>query len=386
MGLAFAVSCAVYAQQTPSGDTDPFADVKESSPAGNAVDNRNRSWKDSLFGDNFGFRREIMSQFSASDARGGSRQSIGFEVLKKWSTSTATVASFNVQGRLVRRDGYRPVWNDRMGDPSASGLSFEYHNLYADFYNVLNPILTDEQRRENVGRFNFRAGHFYVPFGLNLQTDTHGTVLQLSNESSFGFERDWYTGFWGVINKHLNYDAYYLVGSGYDLTYKGQSGLGALRISLGNHYSTQFGLEGGASVIAGERLAGAMHGGMETPLATRRYGIDGRYRRAVPNGLVTFTTELSRGLDAHERVTAQLYQAEYLHSSRRWGLATQYRDLSRGAMDTDSSIIGEWTWYFKNDVANANSHSIRFNVEKPLERSGRGLRGMVVALQYYFYW
>ena len=108
---------------------------------------------------------------------------------------------------------------------------------------------------QNVGRFNFRAGRFYVPFGLNLQTDTHGTVLQLSNERNFGFERDWYTGFWGAINKHLNYDAYYLTGSGYDLKFKGQSGLGALRISLANKYSSQYGLEGGVSVMAGERLA-----------------------------------------------------------------------------------------------------------------------------------
>ena len=91
----------------------------------------------------------------------------------------------------------------------------------------------DDARSRNVGRFNFRAGHFYVPFGLNLQTDTHGTVLQLSNERNFGFERDWHAGVWGSINRHLNYDAYYLTGSGYDLKFKGQSGLGAVRVSLG---------------------------------------------------------------------------------------------------------------------------------------------------------
>lgn len=37
------------------------------------------------------------------------------------------------------------------------------------------------------------------------------------------------TGFWGSLNKHLNYDAYYLAGSGYDLAFKGQRGLGAAR-------------------------------------------------------------------------------------------------------------------------------------------------------------
>jgi hypothetical protein len=61
-------------------------------------------------------------------------------------------------------------------------------------------------------------------------------VLQLSNERNFGFERDWYAGFWGTINKHLNYDAYYLTGSGYDLKYKGQKGLGAIQHHMGVYY------------------------------------------------------------------------------------------------------------------------------------------------------
>ena len=65
---------------------------------------------------------------------------------------------------------YRPGW------------TFEYHNFYVDLYNVFNPVLSDSERGRNAGRFNIRAGRFYVPFGLNLQTDTHGTVLQLSND------------------------------------------------------------------------------------------------------------------------------------------------------------------------------------------------------------
>src|SRR5437868_6411103 len=86
---------------------------------------------------------------------------------------------------------------------------------------------------------------FHDTFGLNLQTDTHGTILQLSNEKNFGFERDWYTGLWGIISEDFNYDAYYLAGSGYDLKYKGQSGLAAARLSLSNKYSSENGIEGG---------------------------------------------------------------------------------------------------------------------------------------------
>lgn len=392
------MSCtAASGQSTPpqqsggSNDKDPFADLTEASKPD--APSPPRSWSETFFKENLGFRKEIMSQFDVDqDGRAASRQSVGFEVLKKFSTETSTVASFDFQARFVRRDGFNAVLNDMEGE-NRRGWAFEYHNLYLDLYNVLNPLLGDDQRGKNVGRFNFRAGRFYVPFGLNLQTDTHGTVLQLSNEQNFGFERDWYTGFWGSLNKHLNYDAYYLVGSGYDLKYKGQSGLGALRLSLSNRYSAKYGIEGGFSFLGGERLAplrneraprNSMLSSNTVPIETERAGIDGRYRRAVPRGLLTFTTELSGGRDASERVWLQLHQAEYLHSSRRWGLAAQYRRSHQDDAGSESSLIGEIAWYFRNDVANSNSHSIKLNVERQLQRIAER-PATVVTLQYYFY-
>lgn len=349
---------------------DPFAGLDSAAPK--AVENSSGFKR--FFTDNFGFREELMSQFDTNqDGDFASRQSAGFEVLKKFSTATSTIASFNFQGRLVRRDGFNPVMND-MDGAVRPGWAFEYHNLYADFYNVFNPMMSDAGKSENVGRFNFRVGRFYVPFGLNLQTDTHGTVLQLSNESNFGFERDWYTGFWGRLNKHLNYDVYYLAGSGYDLKFRGQSGMAAARVSLANQFSSRYGIEGGVSVIAGERLL--MN---NKPLRTRRVGIDARYRHTAPNGLLTFTTELSGGHDASAAVVSQLYQAEYLRASRRWGVTSQFR-----RRETDASAIGEFAWYFRNDVAGSNMHSIRLNVERRLQSASLPPH-TIVTLQYYLY-
>ena len=362
-------------------EQDPFADL---APDAKTQETAPRTWRETFFTENLGFRKEIMSQFDINqDGRGASRLSLGFEVLKKFSTATSTVASFDFQGRLVRRDGFNPVLNDREG-ANRPGWVFEYHNLYLDFYNVLNPVLSDDSRGKNVGRFNFRIGRFYVPFGLNLQTDTHGTVLQLSNEQNFGFERDWYTGFWGRLNKHLNYDAYYLAGSGYDLKFKGQSGLGALRLSLSNKYSSEYGLEGGVSFLGGERLSQEAGASKYRPIETERIGIDGRYRHAAPRGLVTFTNELSGGEDASKPVFVQLHEAEYLHSSRRWGVATQFRRLHQDGAGADASIIGEVSWYFRNDVGNSNSHWIKLNIERQLERIN-GRPNTIVTLQYYFY-
>jgi hypothetical protein len=382
------------ADQTKKDDkADPFSDLAESPEPQATPEQPIRSWRQKFFGENFGFRTEMMSQFDSSEhGQPASRQSVGFEVLKKFSTATATVASFDFQGRLVRRDGFNPVLNDMEGQ-SRPGWAFEYHNVYLDLYNILNPVLSDGQRGENVGRFNLRAGRFYVPFGLNLQTDTHGTVLQLSNERNFGFERDWYTGFWGSINKHLNYDAYYLTGSGYDLKFKGQSGLGAVRLSLSNKYSSEYGLEAGLSLLGGERLASqaidrntvpGMSAANSNPTKTERVGLDGRYRRPVPTGLLTFTSELSAGRDVPNAVFMQLYQAEYLRASRRWGLATQYRRFRQDGLGADASLVGEISWYFRNDVGNSNVHWIKLNVERRLERMP-GQPGTIITLQYYFY-
>src|ERR1043165_4999309 len=89
-------------QFSRANEQDPFADL---APAAKPVESV-RTWKETLFKENLGFRKEILSRFDIDqDGRGASSQSAGFEVLKKFSTATATVASLDFQGRLVRRDG-----------------------------------------------------------------------------------------------------------------------------------------------------------------------------------------------------------------------------------------------------------------------------------------
>ena len=226
------------------GERDPFEGLEppKEPPAGQSMElpepepagKETRGWVQGLLGENFTFKKEIFSQVSYGD-EGYSRQSLGGEILKKFSTATATVAAVNGQFRLVRRDNPIEVMNDSEG-MDREGWYAEYHNLYLDLYNVLNPLLSDEAKGANLGRFNFRAGHFYLPMGLNLQTDTHATVLQLSNDRNFGFDRDWYAGFWGGLNEYLNYDLYYLAGSGYHLSSKGQDGMIGARVSLADSF------------------------------------------------------------------------------------------------------------------------------------------------------
>ncbi|HKM54232.1 MAG TPA: hypothetical protein VJY33_12555, partial [Isosphaeraceae bacterium] len=156
------------------------------------------------------------------------------------------------------------------------------------------------------------------------------------------------------------------------------------------------------SILGGERLSSeailgnpyvfqaesspnvAVATGSPNRVKTERIGLDGRYRRAVPTGLLTFTSEVSGGGDDGEAVFMQLYQAEYLLASRRWGLATQYRRFQQDGLGADASLIGEVSWYFRNDVGNSNLHWIKLNVERHVERM-QGSPRLVITLQYYFY-
>ena len=350
--------------------------------------------------DNFLFRKEIYSQLSWSREAPGSsnvysRQSAGFESYKKFSTKTATVAAFDLQFRLVRRDHFLPVVNDMEGE-DRDGFFAEVHNVYFDFYNVLNPFMSDQARGSNVGRFNFRAGRFYVPFGLNLQTDTHGTLLQLSNDRNFGFERDWCAGFWGSLTPDIDYNISYLLGSGYDISFDGQDGLLSGRLSLGSRYLNEFGMEGGISFMSGERIF--RHTTMRTlssmqerdeheTVDTIRGGLDGRYSHIVPGGTMSVSTELSAGSDEQADIFSQLYQVDYLNRSRKWGVATQYRRFWQDSESdpADSSLFGEFTWYFRNDIGNTTLHWVKLNVEDQIEQQ-EGARDVIVSVQYYRYW
>ena len=83
-------------------------------------------------------------------------------------------------------------------------------------------------------------------------------------------------------------------------------------------------------------------------------------------------------------VASQLYQAEYLRASRRWGLTTQYQRFRHAGAAPEASVAAEAAWYFRNDVGSSNLHWVRFNVERQLKPVA-GRRGTIVTLQYYVY-
>ncbi len=406
---------------------DPFADLTTSTeppraragvalpanPAGSASsarEGRNSRRTRTLI------KQELFGQVTWRDGDGEPyrRFSYGGEILQRFSDQLRTWGSFNAQLRLVHRAAFLPTLNDTEGEGRGDGF-LEYHNLYFDRFNALDPFLSPAARRQHLGRFNLRVGRFYVPHGLNLQTDTHGTLLQLSNERNLGFERDWYAGLWGALTPALNYDLYAMAGSGYDLRLEGQKGLLGLRISLANRFRFEHGWEGGISLLTGERIS--KHSLMRSPsvaaradggrfIETRRLGLDARHTRPLPRGTLTMTGEWSAGRDESDDIFSHLYQVDFLRRDRRLGYALQYRRFRQEgeavAMPmgmgmgmaappatvpgpVEASLIGEVTWYFRNEVGNANLHWIKLNVERQFERPV-GRRGVRTTLQYYRYW
>jgi hypothetical protein len=215
---------------------------------------------------------------------------------------------------------------------------------------------------------------------------------------------------WGSLNKYLNYDAYYALGSGYDISFKGQKGLAGGRISLADKFNTEYGLQAGASFVYGERIdPHAIEHSMSVEresegneiVDTLRGGFDVRYRKSVPGGSLTYTTEWSFGKDEGDEVATQLHQLDFLSRKRNWGLSAQYRRFyqnmhlppahhvsSHGQVNdkADASLFAEFTWYFRNDIGNSNLHWIKLNVEREIEWHEKRPLDTKIMLQYYRYW
>ena len=370
----FRTSLILLATSAAACAADPFAGVEPRAAA--APPAATGGWTDNLL-----FRKEIYllgaageDDFEETD-RASSRLSAGFEIQKKFSTATKTVASFDYQGRLVYRDHVLATAADPMG-MDAEQWTYETHNAYAEFYNLLG----------DPGRFSLRAGRYYLPFGLNSQTDTHGTLLQLSNDRLFGADRDWQVTAYGTASEHLDYLAGYVFGAGPDQKLDGQAGMAVGRLGLNSDYLYARGLEAGVSGAFGERVD--PHAGINGPIRTWRLGADLRKRIDTDLGPFTLTGEAAAGEDEEATVWSGLAQADWLIPNRRWGAAAQYSVFDReasGPNSIDERASAVLTRYFRNDVGNAALHWIALGLEEQIQ-APEGDGETVAMVQYYRYW
>lgn len=384
------LAALLYAAITPLfAQTDPFADVEPRPRAPLNITAHEIHWSDNLL-----FRREIYLLFG-TDSHDLSRRrdkmsriSAGFEIQKLFSTPTRTVASFDYQGRFVFRKNPLDTLSDPMGH-SAKTWKYETHNAYLDLYNLFG----------SQGQFNLRIGYFYPPFGLSQQTDTHGTLLQLSGHSLFGDSHDWQIGLYGTLGSQFDYAIGYLFGSGPGQKMAGQTGMLTGRLTLNNNWLFEQGLEGGLSLAVGERVdkpaaslsrSVANRTGDDDIIRTWRAGIDLRKQFDSTLGPFTVATETALGEDENDLLFSGLARLEWLHPGRRWGTALQYNHFlqDRGGDQsdyTDARASGVITRYLRNDIGNANLHWLALAIEQSLRNTDSPEERLWMA-QYYRYW
>ena len=118
------------------------------------------------------------------------------------------------------------------------------------------------------GRFNIKAGHFEIPFGLEVPINTNGTLRQLITARNLGVVADWGTGVNGVVPEAgVEYEATISRGTGIEYFDRGDPFIVAGRVGTSGDRDINFGLSA---------LHGEIAGRVDTIRRTR-IGIDGRW-------------------------------------------------------------------------------------------------------------
>lgn len=159
---------------------------------------------------------------------------VGIDIHKVFSSDTADIGTLTLQPYLVKLNNVNNP-SFIFDDGNDTKLTWRIANFN---YTALNQ-----------GKFNIRLGHFEVPFGLEYQIDTNGTLRQLT-AAQRGIKTDWGVSFNG-ITPLLEYEVALTRGSGVELTNKDNPHLFSGRIGSLSHKNTVVGI----SWLTGDVLA-----------------------------------------------------------------------------------------------------------------------------------
>lgn len=279
-------------------------------------------------------------QVSASDGW-SDLYAVGLDVHKVFTASRGDLGTLILQPYLLwlPGDGPRPPFFD--GNETA--LTWRIANL--------NWALASR------GRMNFRIGHFEVPFGLEHEIDTNGTLRQYSNPSSLGFKADWGVSVNGLL-EGVQYEMALTRGTGQEYHDNGNPFAVSARFGTAFDGDRSFGIalfdgrvETASGLIERTRL------GLDARAGVGPFGLLGEvaYGQDGDDGVVSWLAELNRTNPA-ENVLAYV-QASRLRTvlgdtdalsvglrwlaSRRVTLSSQFRHGRRpdGAVNNESRFL-----------------------------------------------
>lgn len=159
---------------------------------------------------------------------------IGIDIHKVFSSDTADIGTLTLQPYLVKLNNVNnPPFIFDDGDDTKLTWRITNFNFTA----------------LNQGKFNIRVGHFEVPFGLEYQIDTNGTLRQLTNAQR-GIKTDWGFSINGILPQ-FEYEVALTRGSGVEFSRKDDPHLFSGRIGSLSNKNTVVGL----SWLTGDVLA-----------------------------------------------------------------------------------------------------------------------------------
>ncbi|WP_025562254.1 hypothetical protein [Psychromonas sp. SP041] len=158
----------------------------------------------------------------------------GIDIHKVFSSDTSDIGTLILQPYIVKLNNVNNP-NFIFDDGNDTKLTWRIANFN---YTALNQ-----------GKFNIRLGHFEVPFGLEYQIDTNGTLHQLT-AAQRGIKTDWGFSFNGIMPR-FEYEIALTRGSGVDFSRRDNPHLFSGRIGTLSNKNIVTGL----SWLTGEILA-----------------------------------------------------------------------------------------------------------------------------------
>ena len=156
-----------------------------------------------LFGENSRWTIDLASRASHNTEQNHTSfmHSIGLDIHKVFSNNTSDIGTLILQPYIVKLNNVKDpsfIFDD--GDDTQ--LTWRIANFN---YTAINQ-----------GKFNIRLGHFELPYGLEYQIDTNGTLRQLTS-SDRGIKTDWGFSLNGIMPR-FEYEVALTRGSGNEIT------------------------------------------------------------------------------------------------------------------------------------------------------------------------
>lgn len=344
----------------------------------------------SKFKENLIFKKEIILGGSRSDEKSevSGKNSIGFEILKKFSGKKGDWGSALIQMRFVRYDHEYMLMNTTKMTPAhVDGMhdwELEFHDAYFKYSGPFK------------GKLDYRIGHFDVPYGLEQNVDTHSTLVQLISMRNIGFKKDWGISVGGQLPE-MDYEFAFTRGSGVEYRNRGENYLLSGRVGTPADENFSIGLSGlyGEPIDAMGTMRGKKMGMMSNPntwfgsaakpvddiIRRWRVGLDSIYLY----GPFTFKGEVSYGKDVNQEVINGLFEADYLFPGMEGRLEavvqlqSTYQDITASGGDNDTFLTLGLNYKISNEVTLQATYRHDFQRLKNTENED------IIALQLYCY-